>query len=233
MTDHLISAHGGTLLDLVVDPDRSEQIRSASSEWPSWDLTPRQVCDLELLLSGGFSPLRGFMGREDYEAVCDGLRLADGTIWPIPITLDVPDELAATCAGGTSLALRDAEGVMLAALQVDEVWQPDLTAEAQKVFGTVDPKHPGVDHLLNRSHRNYLGGRLEGLQMPLHYDYRELRDTPAELRERVPQAGLAPGRRLPDPQPPAPRPPGADAARRQGGGGQPAHPPRGGHDQAG
>ncbi len=189
MTDHLISAHGGTLLDLVVDTDRSEQIRSASSEWPSWDLTERQVCDLELLLSGGFSPLRGFMGREDYETVCNRLRLADGTVWPIPITLDVPDELAAKCPPGTSLAVRDAEGVMLAVLHVDEVWQPDLTAEAQKVFGTVDPKHPGVGYLLNRSHSNYLGGRLEGVQLPLHYDYRELRDSPAELRKRFRKLG--------------------------------------------
>lgn len=189
MTDHLISAHGGTLVDLVVDTDRSEQIRSASSEWPSWDLTERQVCDLELLLSGGFSPLRGFMGREDYEAVCDRLRLADGTVWPIPITLDVPDELAAKCPPGMSLALRDAEGVMLAVMHVDDVWQPDLPAEAQKVFGTVDPKHPGVGYLLTRSHANYLGGRLEGVQLPVHYDYRELRDSPAELRERFRKLG--------------------------------------------
>ncbi len=189
MTDHLITAHGGTLLDLVVAPERAAEIRSASSEWQSWDLTPRQICDLELLLNGGFSPLRGFMGRQDYDAVCKDLRLADGTIWPIPITLDVPDDVAAACAPGSFLALRDPEGVMLAALRVEEVWQPDLAAEAESVFGTVDPKHPGVDQLLNRSHHNYIGGTVEGLQMPLHYDYRELRDTPAELRERFHKLG--------------------------------------------
>src|SRR5205814_975198 len=82
---HLIPAHGGLLVDLVVDERRAEELRNDSAGWPSWDLTPRQLCDLELLLSGGFSPLCGFMGRRDHESVRDHMRLVDGTLWPIPI----------------------------------------------------------------------------------------------------------------------------------------------------
>ncbi len=189
MPDHLIPPHGGELAELYVDEARAAEIRADSADWPSWDLTARQLCDLELLLSGGFSPLRSFLGRGDYDSVCATMRLADGTVWPIPITLDVPDDVAAQLKPGGHLALRDPEGVMIAALRVDDVWQPDRAAEAQAVFGTTDAKHPGVDHLLNRSHPTYLGGTVEGLQPPIHYDYRELRDTPASLRERFRRLG--------------------------------------------
>src|SRR5262249_26032900 len=83
--DHLIAPHGGTLVDLLAAPERAAEIKAASRDWPSWDLTPRQFCDLELLLNGAFSPLTGFMGRADHDAVAKTMRLADGTLWPIPI----------------------------------------------------------------------------------------------------------------------------------------------------
>ncbi len=183
MVNHLIRAHGGELVDLMADAGRAAQMKAESVAWPSWDLTPRQTCDLELLMNGGFSPLRGFMGREDHESVCARMRLADGTLWPIPVTLDVPDEIAAKLEPGSHLALRDEEGVMLAAIEVGEVWQPDRAAEAVAVLGTDNPQHPGVDHLLNRTHRNYVGGHVIGFQAPMHYDYRDLRLTPAQLRD--------------------------------------------------
>ena len=178
----MIAPHGGALTDLRVDDTRAAELKRHSREWSSWDLTPRQICDLEMLMNGGFSPLTGFHGRADYESVRDRMRLANGTLWPIPITLDVTEELAKKLGPGATLALRDAEGVMLAALRVEEVWQPDLTLEARQVFGTTDRKHPAVDHLLGRSHPWYVGGRIEGLQLPVHYDYRPLRMTPAEVR---------------------------------------------------
>ena len=88
-TSHLIPPHGGELVQLIAQPERIAELKAHSKEWPSWDLTARQLCDLELLLSGGFSPLRGFMTRADYEGVCHKMRLADGTLWPMPVTLDV------------------------------------------------------------------------------------------------------------------------------------------------
>jgi len=184
MNTHLISPHGGLLVDLVVDHQRAEELKCLSRDWPSWDLTPRQLCDLELLANGGFSPLRGFLCREDYESVCEKIKLADGTIWPIPITLDVPEQVAKTLSTGSILALRDFEGVMLTAVHVEEVWQPDLSQEAEQIFGTMNPEHPGVAYLINRTNPWYVGGKLECVQLPKHYDFVELRRTPRQLRER-------------------------------------------------
>ena len=114
-SSHLIPPHGGELADLIALSERISELKAHSKEWPSWDLTARQACDLELLMSGGFSPLRGFMTRADYEGVCDNMRLASGVLWPIPITLDVTGQFAKSLKPGSSkVALRDAEGVMLA-----------------------------------------------------------------------------------------------------------------------
>ena len=117
MSDHLNSPHGGELVDLVVDEKRAAELNEASKDWPEWDLTERQVCDLELLANGGFSPLRGFLNQDDYESVCREMRLTDGTLWTMPITLDVTEELADTLEVGSHLALRDGEGVMLATIK--------------------------------------------------------------------------------------------------------------------
>ena len=186
---HLIEPHGGVLVDGIVDDERAAELKKQSSDWPSWDLTERQICDLELIQSGGFSPLRGFMGKADYERVRAEMRLADGTLWPIPIALDLTEEAAGGLEPGTAVALRDPEGVMLAALHVSEVWRPDLELEAREVFGTTDDTHPGVSYLMNRTNPVYVAGELEGIQLPSHYDYRELRLTPKEVRERFARAG--------------------------------------------
>lgn len=182
MQSHLISPHGEKLVNLFATPGRISVLQAESLEWPSWDLTPRQLCDLELLLIGGFSPLRGFMSRADYEGTCCRMRLADGALWPIPIVLDVTEEFARLIGPGSTVALRDPEGVLLAALHVEEVWQPDRLAEAEAVYGTTSCEHPGVAHLLRLTYPWYVGGRLEGLRLPSHYDFRTLRLTPAELR---------------------------------------------------
>jgi sulfate adenylyltransferase len=182
MQDHLLPPHGGELVNLIASSERVSELKAESREWASWDLTARQLCDLELLMTGGFSPLRGFMTRADYEGTCANMRLASGVLWPIPITLDVTEELARSVAPGSKIALRDPEGVMLAALHVEEVWQPDRMAEAKMVFGTTNTHHAGVKQLLEKTHPWYVGGRIEGLQRPAHYDFRSLRLTPAELR---------------------------------------------------
>ena len=185
----LIAPHGGTLVDLLVDEARTEEIKTESLDWPSYDLTPRHLCDIELLINGGFSPLTGFLGKADYEGVRDEMRLADGTLWPMPIMLDVDDETASKLSEGSKLALRDEEGVMIAVLHVSDVWQADLEDEAQKVFGSTNPEHPGVAFLLNSTKPWYVGGRIEGVQAPLHYDFRTLRMTPAEVRSRFAKRG--------------------------------------------
>jgi sulfate adenylyltransferase len=181
--------HGGELVDLYVDDARAADLRQAAKDWPSWDLTARQMCDLELLCNGGFSPLRGFMTQQDYEGVCADMRLPGGTLWPIPITLDVTAELASTLEPGSKLALRDAEGVMLAVLNVEDVYEPDRRVEAQRVFGTDSADHPGVDYLMRRANPWYVGGTVEGVTPPHHYDFADRRLTPAQLRQRFEERG--------------------------------------------
>ena len=189
-TNHLIAPHGGELIQLQVPAERAAELKAQSKDWPSWDLTARQLCDLELLMSGGFSPLRGFLNRADYEGVCQNMRLANGTLWPMPITLDVTEDFAKKLTAGSSkIALRDPEGVMLAVMHVEDVWQPDRTAEAKAVFGSTSAAHPGADYAINKSNPWYVGGKVEGLQDPSHYDFRELRLTPAVLRAEFQRMG--------------------------------------------
>jgi sulfate adenylyltransferase len=182
LSTHLISPHGGDLVDLLVDEDRALELRKASRDWKSVDLSQRQVSDLELLINGSFSPLTSFMSRADYDGVVEGMRLGGGTLFPIPVVLDVAGSFAEGLSLGESLALRDPEGVMLASLQVEEVWEPDRQREAELVYGTADPEHPGVAFILDRTESHYVSGTLEGLRLPIHYDFRLLRRTPAELR---------------------------------------------------
>jgi len=189
VSSHLNAPHGGTLVDLTVSPQRAAQIKEQSRDWPSWDLTPRQLCDLELLCNGGFSPLKGFMKKADYESVCDKMRLADGTLWSMPITLDVSKEFAEKLKPGVHVALRDAEGVMLAVIKVEDFWEADRDVEAKKVFGTNDTTHPAVNYLKNQSKPVYIGGPVECLQLPVHYDYKSLRLAPVQLREEFARRG--------------------------------------------
>ena len=181
--------HGGTLIDLFVPEAQRAEARRRASTLPGLDLTPRQTCDLDLLMCGAFSPLTGFMGEADYAGVRDGMRLANGTLWPMPITLDVPAELAAKAVAAGGLALRDAEGVALAILESPAAYEPDHGLEAERVFGTRDDKHPGVRHLLKATNPVYLGGRVTGIEAPRHYDFRHLRETPAEVRARFAKLG--------------------------------------------
>lgn len=181
---HISEPHGGKLIQLLVDDARRDELLEQAVNAKSLDLTERHICDLELLLNGGFSPLTTFMGQADYESVVNDMKLADGTLWPMPITLDVSEEFAAELAIGDQVALRDHEGVPLAMLTVQEMFTPDRQKEAEKVFGSTDTAHPGVDYLLNTTNAVYLSGTLEGLQLPVHYDFNDLRHTPAELREQ-------------------------------------------------
>ena len=180
--DALIAPHGGVLKELYLPPAEAEALKLRSARLPGVDLDTRQLCDLELLLSGAFSPLEGVLGRNDYNGVVQDMRLADGTLWPIPITLDVDEDFAAQLSAGSEVALRDSQGVPLAVLEVHDVYWPDRLHEAKRVFGSTDRLHPGVAELLDRTRPVALGGRVRGIQRPAHYDFDELRDTPRSLR---------------------------------------------------
>ncbi|MER2582526.1 MAG: bifunctional sulfate adenylyltransferase/adenylylsulfate kinase [Candidatus Competibacter sp.] len=184
-----IEPHGGVLKERYVTAAEADRIKFQTRECPSWDLTPRQACDLELLLNGSFSPLEGFLNQTDYERVVEDMRLSDGTLWPIPITLDVSEPFANRIGRGEQLALRDPEGVLIAVLEVSDIWRPDLHREAWQLFGTTDERHPGVFHLLRQTGPVYVGGQVLGVEPPTHYDFPHLRDSPQELRERFAKLG--------------------------------------------
>ena len=154
-----------------------------------WIPTERPRCDLDLLLTGAMHPLQGFLGRADYEAVCQTMRLADGTLWPMPITLDVPAAVAAQLAPGDGLALRDPDRTLVAVLWVDDVWQPDLAAEAELVLRTQSDAHPSVAYLRERTHPFYVGGRLEGVRRPSSLTFGHLSPEPLELQAEFARRG--------------------------------------------
>jgi sulfate adenylyltransferase len=168
--------------ELYVSPESAAKLKAEAGGLPSWDLSERQVCDLELLMNGGFSPLKGFLSEGDYDSVVETMRLVDGVLWPMPITLDVNEAFAKGIEPGQDIALRDAEGVILAILSVTDKWVPNKAREALKVFGADDLAHPAVNYLHNSAGSVYLGGPITGIQQPVHYDYRSRRDTPNELR---------------------------------------------------
>ncbi|MDO6799677.1 bifunctional sulfate adenylyltransferase/adenylylsulfate kinase [Shimia thalassica] len=168
--------------ELFVSYESAQKLKVEAADLVSHDLTPRQICDLELLMNGGFNPLKGFLGEEDYNGVVENMRLADGQLWPMPITLDVSEEFAASLEVGQDIALRDQEGVILATMTVTDNWVPNKSKEAEKVFGADDDAHPAVNYLHNTAGKVYLGGPVVGIQQPVHYDFRARRDTPNELR---------------------------------------------------
>ncbi|MBL9073501.1 bifunctional sulfate adenylyltransferase/adenylylsulfate kinase [Tabrizicola sp.] len=175
-------ANHAPIPELYVSYDSAQKLKIEAGQLPSWDLTPRQICDLELLMNGGFNPLKGFMGQADYEGVVENMRLASGALFPIPITLDVSEAFADKVEPGQDIALRDQEGVILAILSISDKWVPNKANEAEKVFGADDLAHPAVNYLHNTAGKVYLGGPVTGIQQPVHYDFKARRDTPNELR---------------------------------------------------
>ena len=172
---HLIEPHGGKLIDLMVTPERREELRELSREIPSWDLTPRQLCDLELLLNGGFSPLAGFLGQADYESVCEPMRLADGTLWPMPITLDVTEALAdAARAGRAARPARPRGRDARRAPRRGRCGSPTARPRPRRSSAPPTEPTPASAHLLNRTNPSYVGGPRRGRsQLPSHYDFRD------------------------------------------------------------
>ncbi|MDC0911038.1 bifunctional sulfate adenylyltransferase/adenylylsulfate kinase [Candidatus Marinimicrobia bacterium] len=167
----------------------NEKLKKDASKYKSWVLRDRQICDLEMILNGGFSPLNGFLNREDYENVLTNMRLSDGSVWPMPINLDVNSEFSKSISIGDNMTLKDKEGFSIAVLEVENKWEPDLYKEAELIFGTKDLSHPGVDYLLNYSNNIYIGGKVKLIDFPHHYDYKDLRLSPKNLKKKFKDLG--------------------------------------------
>ena len=168
MSKSRIEPHGGQICDRMVTDERINELKQDFVHLQSWTLSDRQICDLEMIMNGGFSPLIGFLDQEDYDAVCTDMRLQNNDLWPIPITLDVTEDFAEKLTVGNIMVLRDKEGFALASLTIGDVWKPDREKEAELVYGTMDESHPGVNYLLHESNSVYIGGSVEGVHTPKH-----------------------------------------------------------------
>ncbi|HRQ41044.1 MAG TPA: bifunctional sulfate adenylyltransferase/adenylylsulfate kinase [Chloroflexota bacterium] len=178
----LITPYGGVLIDLIVPAESRAGLSHYANRLPSVRLSDRSVCDLELLATGAFSPLDQFMGQADYQSVLDNMRLANGYVFPIPITLPIDDEV--DVAVGEEIALRDPQNDLLAIMTVEEIYNWDLEEVAQKAFGTLDLRHPLVAEMHRWGKRN-IAGPMQVLKLPVHYDFKDIRLTPAETRARL------------------------------------------------
>jgi sulfate adenylyltransferase len=182
----LIAPYGGTLVNLFVPADKVQEARAAAALLPSIQISDRAVCDLELLSTGAFSPLQTFMGEADYKRVLDEMRLADGTLWPIPVTLPVFDD--APVAVGNQIALRDPHNNLLATMTVKEIYAWDPNEAARKYLGTEDARHPLVAEM-HRWGKRFISGPIQMLQPVIHHNFLDLRLTPAQTREHLAKLG--------------------------------------------
>ena len=181
-TRTLIAPYGGKLVDLLVPAEATDDLKAHASHLPSIQLSERAVCDLELLAVGAFSPLDRFMGQEDYQRVLDEMRLADGHIFPVPITLPVDPDPSIRL--DQKIALRNSKNELLAVMTIEEIYEWDLAENAEKAFGSQDLRHPLVSEM-HRWGKLNISGRLQVLQMPARYDFRDLRLTPAQTRAKL------------------------------------------------
>src|SRR5512144_2595204 len=183
---NLIAPYGGKLVNLVVDAGERERLLSRAPELSSIKITMRNLCDLELLATGGFSPLATFMGKSDYERVLHEMRLSDGTLWPLPITLTAdPKELPTV---GDEIVLRNTNNDVIAIMTLDEVYHWDAGTEAALAYGSTDPRHPMVSEM-ERWGKVCISGPIKVVNLPKYYDFVELRRTPAQVRELLEDMG--------------------------------------------
>ena len=182
-------SHGGNLVNLMVDEQRGALLKDIAMNLQDVTLNERNLCDLELIATGVFSPLAGFMVRADYESVLDRMRLQDGLLWPVPVCLDVGGQVAERLEVGQSLALRDPEGFLLAVMHVEDIWPVDREKEADRIYSTRDLSHPGVHYLYKVSGDYYVGGSIEVLSLPIHFDFKHIRLLPEEVRAHYRKLG--------------------------------------------
>ena len=179
----MIEPHGKTLVSFHLSADELSEYSELSNKTASLTLSLKQQCDLEMISNGAFSPLSTFNNQKDYEEILLKNKLSNGLVWPIPIVLDVPDQFLKSLDKNEYISLRNAEGFLLAILKVNEFWAPDKKEEANSVFKSNDPNHPGVDYLFNHTNNNYISGELVPIQSNKYFDFTHLRKSPQEVRD--------------------------------------------------
>ena len=184
----LVEPHGGKLVDQIVSLAEAQALKTLALTLPSIKLDGRESADFELIATGAASPLRGFLGSRDYASVLERLRLADGTVWPLPLTLAVGEELRESLAPGSAAALYDPKGQLCGVLQISEIYQRDPVTEANRVYRTDSPTHPGVAYLLSRP-RWLVAGEIRALPLRTDLPFAARRFTPRELREQIRERG--------------------------------------------
>ena len=185
VTSKLITPYGGSLVDLLVKGEEKNTLIDHANTLQSIQISERSLCDLELLATGGFSPLNGFMNQSDYKSVLDNMRLSNGNIFPIPITLPVNKNDVEL---DSQLALRDAQNRLIATINVEEIYEWDLKEVSQKVFGTLDSRHPMVAEMESWGKYN-ISGELKVVELPSRIDFKNLRLTPAQTRKSLENLG--------------------------------------------
>jgi len=165
--------------------------KTSTLKLKSITLSDRQLCDIELILDGSFAPLSGFLNKKDYASVLNKMRLKNGKLWPIPINLDIDEDTVKLIKEEDKVALRDKEGFLIAIINLEDIWMPDKKVEAESVYGTNSEEHPGVYHLYNNTKSYYVGGMLEKIELPPHHDYKNLRLTPNQIKEKISQSGVS------------------------------------------
>jgi sulfate adenylyltransferase len=185
-TTELISPYGGKLVDLIVKGEEREELLEKSSHLPSIQISQRALCDLELLATGAFSPLDRFMGKDDYERVLTEMRLMNGVLFPLPVTLPVDEE--SLPSWGEQITLSDSRNNTIAVMQIEEIYRWDELRETRLALGTTDPRHPLVSEMGTWGNV-YVSGALQVIDLPIYHDFRELRKTPTQVRSQLSALG--------------------------------------------
>jgi len=186
--NNLITPYGGKLVNLVVSKEERQELVERSKRLPSVQISARALCDLELLATGAFSPLDRFMKKADYERVLTEMRLTDGTLFPIPVTLPVDESALPTW--GEQITLSDVRNNTIAIMQIEDVYHYDPQREARLVLGTTDPRHPLISEM-GRWGKVYVTGELKVIDLPRYHDFIDLRRTPAQVRAALEKMGHA------------------------------------------
>jgi len=188
MMSRLVEPHGGVLVDRLVPGEEAAEFERRARRLPRLELDAREVADLELIATGAFSPLTGFLGSADYRSVIERMRLADGTAWPIPITLAIGEQNRSEVGAGSEAALHDVSGRLWGTIEISELFSRDALAESLGVYRTADPSHPGVGYLLSRP-ACLAAGSVRVLPLPADRPLASRRLTPRRLREEISARG--------------------------------------------